>query len=87
MHVDYPPALMSDSTPVDAVAHFPNGRIKFTGAHLDGEMHGEWTWNRADGSLLRTGSFDRGVQIGVWRTYDRSDAVIKETDYGEGRTA
>jgi antitoxin component YwqK of YwqJK toxin-antitoxin module len=68
----------------DAIAHFPNGRVKFTGQRLDGEMHGDWTWYRTDGSLLRTGSFDRGRQIGKWRTYDRSNEVIKETTFDQG---
>lgn len=70
--------------PIDAIAHFPSGGIKFTGQHLDGEMHGDWTWYRTDGSLLRTGSFDRGRQIGTWRTYDRANTVTKETTFREG---
>ena len=28
---------------------------------------------------MRTGAFDRGKQIGAWRTYDRDGAVVKET--------
>jgi hypothetical protein len=28
---------------------------------------------------MRTGSFDRGRQVGTWRTFDRSGAVVKET--------
>jgi hypothetical protein len=27
---------------------------------------------------------DRGKQVGVWRTYDRSGTIVKETDFGEG---
>ena len=71
--------------PVPALADFPNGRRKFEGAHLDGEMHGTWTWWRTDGSLMRTGAFDRGRQIGVWRTYDRAGVVVKETSFPEER--
>jgi antitoxin component YwqK of YwqJK toxin-antitoxin module len=67
------------------VEHYGNGRVKMRGAHLDGEMHGPWEWHRLDGSLMRTGAFDRGRQIGVWRTYDRAEAVVKETDFGPGR--
>ena len=47
----------------------------------DGEMHGEWTWYRLDGSLMRTGASDRRRQIGVWRTYDRDGSVVKETTF------
>ena len=62
---------------------YDNGRTKFTGSLLDGEMHGEWSWYRRDGSLMRTGAFDRGRQVGTWRTYDRSGKVVKETSFNE----
>ena len=52
------------------------------GSHLDGKMHGAWEFYRTDGSLMRSGEFDRGKQIGVWRTFERSGRVVKETDFG-----
>jgi antitoxin component YwqK of YwqJK toxin-antitoxin module len=64
-----------------AVDYYPNGKVRFRGANLDGQMHGPWTFFRADGSIMRSGSFDRGRQIGVWRTYDRTGAVVKETHF------
>jgi antitoxin component YwqK of YwqJK toxin-antitoxin module len=45
-------------------------------------MHGEWEFFRKDGSRMRSGLLDRGEQIGVWRTYDRSGKVVKETRFG-----
>lgn len=66
------------------VAQYPNGNVKFRGAYLDGEMHGEWEFFRADGSRMRSGGFDRGKQIGTWRTYDRAGNVVKETDFSKG---
>ena len=68
-------------TAVDATIYFANGRVKYTGANLAGEMHGPWSWYRTDGSLMRTGAFDRGRQVGTWRTYDRSGSVVKETSF------
>ena len=68
--------------PVQETMHFPNGGLKYTGFHLDGEMHGDWSWYRTDGSLMRTGSFVRGRQVGTWRTYDRDGSVVKETAFG-----
>lgn len=61
---------------------YPNGRPKMRGAHLDGEMHGPWEFFRLDGSLMRAGSFDRGRQVGRWRTFDRAGQLVKETDFG-----
>lgn len=74
--------MPGDPEPAVETAHYGNGRVKFHGAHLDGEMHGDWTFFRTDGSMMRSGSFDRGRQIGVWKTFDRSGRVVKETDLG-----
>jgi rhodanese-related sulfurtransferase len=45
-------------------------------------MHGAWGWYRTDGSLMRSGEFDRGKQVGVRRTFDRAGRLVKETDFG-----
>lgn len=68
--------------PIPDVAHFENGQLKFKGARLGGEMHGAWTWYRTDGSLMRTGAFERGRQVGLWRTYDRRGRLVSEKDFG-----
>jgi antitoxin component YwqK of YwqJK toxin-antitoxin module len=67
---------------VPAVDHYPNGNPRFKGQNLAGEMHGEWTFYRADGSVMRTGAFDHGRQVGVWRTLARDGRLVKETDFG-----
>ncbi|HEX5148866.1 MAG TPA: hypothetical protein VFW02_07280 [Candidatus Limnocylindrales bacterium] len=67
--------------PVPEAACYANGKLKYRGFLLDGEMHGGWEWYRLDGGLMRTGEFDRGKQIGTWRTYDRSSRVVKETAF------
>ena len=76
-----PPARGDE--PAEEVVLFSNGRVKYSGFRLDGEMHGAWSWYRTNGSLMRTGEFDRGRQIGTWRTFDRAGAVVKETSFGE----
>ncbi len=70
------------SEPVPEVVRYANGVVKMEGSHLDGEMHGAWAWYRTDGSVMRTGAFDRGKQIGTWRTFDRSGHLVKETTFG-----
>ena len=60
---------------------YDNGKVKLRGSHLDGEMHGEWEFFRRDGSIMRSGAFDRGKQVGTWRTYDRTGKVVKETEF------
>ena len=67
---------------VPAIDHYDNGNVRFRGTNLDGEMHGEWAFYRRDGSLMRAGAFERSRQVGVWLTYDRAGAVVKQTAFG-----
>jgi antitoxin component YwqK of YwqJK toxin-antitoxin module len=64
-----------------AIDYYANGNVRFRGANLDGQMHGPWEFFRADGSMMRSGMFDRGRQVGLWRTFDRSGAIVKETTF------
>lgn len=75
--------MAAPSKPVPEIVHFASGVVKMEGFRLDGEMHGAWTWYRTDGSVMRTGQFDRGRQIGVWRTFARSGRLVKETDFSK----
>ena len=76
---DRSPSKRTD--PVPETVRYADGKVKYSGSLLGGEMHGAWEWFRKDGSLMRTGAFDRGQQVGVWRTFDRAGAVVKETDF------
>ena len=67
------------SEPEPDISHYDTGAVRYRGSRLDGEMHGEWEFLRKDGSVMRRGAFDRGRQVGVWRTYDRAGKVVKET--------
>ena len=75
------------SKTVPATDHYDNGNVRFRGANLEGQMHGPWKFFRRDGSLMRSGSFDRGSQVGVWRTYDRAGSVVKETTFSDAKRA
>ena len=66
-----------------AIERYDNGRVRFRGANLDGKMHGPWQFFRRDGSLMRSGSFERGTQIGLWRTFDKKGRVVKETRFSK----
>jgi antitoxin component YwqK of YwqJK toxin-antitoxin module len=59
-----------------------DGSVRGRGQMLDDEMHGYWEWFRLDGTIMRSGSFDRGRQIGTWTTYDRAGAPHKQTQFG-----
>jgi antitoxin component YwqK of YwqJK toxin-antitoxin module len=68
---------------VPDIAHYDDGTLKSRGFTLDGEMHGSWEFFRKDGSVMRAGEFDRGRQVGVWRTFDRTGRLVKETDFSK----
>jgi len=72
---------LAKAKPIPAIDHYENGSVRFRGANLEGKMHGPWEFFRRDGSLMRSGSFDRGKQVGVWRTHDRRGKVLKETNF------
>jgi antitoxin component YwqK of YwqJK toxin-antitoxin module len=73
--------VTNGSEATEQVVRYPTGVVKMKGYLLDGEMHGAWEWYRTDGSVMRTGEFDRGKQIGLWRTFDRSGRMVKQTDF------
>jgi antitoxin component YwqK of YwqJK toxin-antitoxin module len=54
-------------------------RLGHGGQSLDGTMTGYWEWFRKDGTKMRSGSFDNGVQVGDWTTYDKNGEVFKVT--------
>ena len=67
-----------------AIDRYDNGKVRFRGANLNGQMHGDWAFYRRDGSLMRAGMFEHGRQVGIWRTHDRAGSVVRETDFGDG---
>ncbi|MBU6245269.1 MAG: hypothetical protein KGP12_08650 [Actinomycetales bacterium] len=72
----------------ESKAFYDNGYLKSAGRYKDGHLHGSWRWCRRDGSLMRTGSFRLGTQVGEWTTYDRAGNPVKVTqmtDAGRGK--
>lgn len=61
---------------------YENGLPRFKGDYLNGQMHGPWEFYRKDGSLMRSGEFHEGVQIGIWRTFDRLGKLVSEKKLG-----
>jgi antitoxin component YwqK of YwqJK toxin-antitoxin module len=76
--------MPSQPTSTRDIAYYDDGGVRYRGFQLDGEMHAEWEFFRKDGTLMRSGSFDRGKQVGTWKTFDRTGRVVKETDFGVG---
>jgi antitoxin component YwqK of YwqJK toxin-antitoxin module len=63
-----------------------DGSVRARGSMLAGKLHGYWEWFRKDGTRMRSGHFDRGVQTGEWITYDARGDVHKVTKIKAGQT-
>ena len=71
----------ANAKPGAAVAYYTNGYVKYRGKMRGDLMHGSWQWFRNDGSIMRTGEFKNGEQVGLWQTWDREGVLVKETRY------
>ena len=68
--------------PAERSPFYENGLPRFKGEYLKAEMHGPWEFFRKDGSLMRSGEFNQGIQIGIWRTFDRAGKLVSEKNLG-----
>ena len=58
---------------------YSNGFLKARGAMKVGELHGYWEWFRKDGTIMRSGNFKNGQNVGEWITFDGNGKVYKVT--------
>ncbi len=54
--------------------HTRDGSIRARGQVVTGQPDGYWEWFRLDGTMLRSGHFDRGRQAGECTTRDKFGA-------------
>ena len=63
----------------DHVEYHKDGSLWAKGKMVASAPHGYWEWFRKDGTKLRSGHFDHGIQVGEWTTYDQTGSVYKVT--------
>lgn len=71
---------MMKEEPRPRVEHHKDGTVCARGYVLGDQLHGFWEWYRKDGTLKRSGTFDRGAQVGTWTTYDTDGMPYKVTE-------
>jgi antitoxin component YwqK of YwqJK toxin-antitoxin module len=69
------------SKPTPCVHYHKGGTMRARGFMLAGQMSGHWEFFRLDGTLMRSGAFDHGVQVSEWTTYDRAGKPHKVTRF------
>jgi antitoxin component YwqK of YwqJK toxin-antitoxin module len=64
------------------IDRFKDGSIRAKGTVTsDGTLCGYWEWFRNDGTLMRSGHFENGEQVGEWITYNRQELPHKTTHF------
>jgi len=62
------------------IKYHANGKTIWSkGKIVDGKPEGYWEWYRIDGTIKRSGHFEKGESIGEWTTYDLEGKVYKVT--------
>jgi antitoxin component YwqK of YwqJK toxin-antitoxin module len=59
-----------------------DGSVRGRGRRLGDMPEGYWEWFRLDGTIMRSGHFERGEQVGEWITYNRQGQPHKITRKG-----
>lgn len=63
------------------IKYHANGKSVWSkGKTINGIPEGYWQWFRIDGSLKRSGNFDKGKPVGEWITYDKDGKPYKITN-------
>ncbi len=61
------------------VQYHQDGSVWAKGQTSNEVPTGYWEWFRLDGTKMRSGHFENGVQVGDWTTYDKKGQVYKVT--------
>jgi antitoxin component YwqK of YwqJK toxin-antitoxin module len=73
-----PPQKKSEVIDGYTIKYHANGKTMWSkGKIIDGEPDGYWEWYRTDGTLKRSGHFEKGKQVGEWITYDQEGKIYK----------
>jgi len=62
------------------IKYHANGKTRWSkGKIVNGAAEGYWEWYRPDGTVKRSGHFEKGEPVGEWTTYDQTENVYKVT--------
>lgn len=64
----------------ETIKYHANGKTIWSkGKVIDGKAEGYWEWYRIDGTIKRSGEFEKGEPVGEWTTYDNKGKPYKVT--------
>lgn len=71
--------MSTPKVPKEHIEYHRDGSVWAKGQTIEGVPTGYWEWFRKEGTLMRSGCFDAGKQVGEWTTYDKAGVVYKVT--------
>ena len=63
------------------IEYHRDGSVHAQGYMKDGVPDGYWEWFRLNGTIMRSGNFQEGDQVGEWVTYDKKGHIFKVTKF------
>jgi antitoxin component YwqK of YwqJK toxin-antitoxin module len=68
------------------IKYHANGKTMWSkGKVIDDQPDGYWEWYRIDGTLKRSGYFEKGEPVGEWVTYDNKGEKYKTTNRNKAK--
>lgn len=61
------------------IHYHKDGTVWAKGRMAGDTPDGYWEWFRKSGTIMRSGHFEAGKQVGEWTTYDQKGQVYKVT--------
>lgn len=78
MNIKTVPVKKSEVIDGITIKYHANGKTVWSrGKIVNGQAEGYWEWYRPDGTLKRSGYFEKGQPVGEWTTYDTQGNVYK----------
>lgn len=80
------PVSVKKSEVIDGytIKYHANGKTIWSkGKIVEGKPEEYWEWYRLDGTLKRSGYFDKGEPVGEWTTYDKEGNIHKVSQKGQ----
>ncbi|MBZ5201582.1 hypothetical protein HU147_10175 [Planomicrobium chinense] len=63
------------------IKYHANGKTIWSkGKITESQSEGYWEWYRTDGTIKRSGYFEKGDPVGEWITYDSEGKTYKTTN-------
>ena len=75
----------SNQEPLEFIQYHKDGSVWAKGQLVGDTPYGYWEWFRKYGTLMRSGTFRDGIQVGEWTTFNPDGTVKRTVTHGARR--